>query len=282
MRSVSRPRSCTSTPDRVDAGDARAHPQLDPEMRRSSRAAARERLCPNVASGSLPPSTMSTRTDCGSKVRKSPRSAARRELADLARDLDAGRAGADDDDGQPLALLLRHRSRSRPSRTRRRSGAAARARRRSSSCPARTARTRRGRSTTGWRRRRRSGCRRGSPTIAQAQLLGEHDPAVEIEARRPRPARPSRSGACAARGATAARSGPGERMPVATWYSSGWKRWWLRRSTSVTSTGELGRGTGTRAAHRSHRRPPRPRWVTPCSPSRPRSAAGRRRSARGA
>ena len=30
---------------------------------------------------------------------------------------------------------------------------------------------------------------------------------------------------------------PGESMPVATWYSSGWNRWWLRRSTSVTSTG---------------------------------------------
>src|SRR5688572_30288564 len=29
----------------------------------------------------------------------------------------------------------------------------------------------------------------------------------------------------------------GERPPVATWYSRGWKRWKLRRSTSVTSTG---------------------------------------------
>ena len=34
---------------------------------------------------------------------------------------------------------------------------------------------------------------------------------------------------------------PGDRMPVATWYSSGWKRWWLRRSRSVTSTGRLAR-----------------------------------------
>ena len=29
----------------------------------------------------------------------------------------------------------------------------------------------------------------------------------------------------------------GFRVAVATWYSSGWNRWWLRRSTSVTSTG---------------------------------------------
>ena len=29
---------------------------------------------------------------------------------------------------------------------------------------------------------------------------------------------------------------PGDRAPVATWYSSGWKRWKLRRSTSVTLT----------------------------------------------
>ena len=27
-----------------------------------------------------------------------------------------------------------------------------------------------------------------------------------------------------------------ERPAVATWYSSGWKRWWLRRSTRVIST----------------------------------------------
>ena len=29
----------------------------------------------------------------------------------------------------------------------------------------------------------------------------------------------------------------GESPAVATWYSSGWKRWWLRRSTSVTCSG---------------------------------------------
>src|SRR5687767_10053726 len=29
----------------------------------------------------------------------------------------------------------------------------------------------------------------------------------------------------------------GDRPAVATWYSNGWKTWWLRRSTSVTRTG---------------------------------------------
>src|SRR5215470_9388694 len=34
---------------------------------------------------------------------------------------------------------------------------------------------------------------------------------------------------------------PGESAPVATWYVSGWKRWKLRRSTSVISTGASAR-----------------------------------------
>ena len=70
------------------------------------------------------------------------------ELADLPGELDAGRAGADDDDREPFPPFLGRRWPSRPSRTRRGCGAAARARRRSSSCRARRARTRRGRSTT--------------------------------------------------------------------------------------------------------------------------------------
>ena len=44
---------------------------------------------------------------------------------------------------------------------------------------------------------------------------------------------------------------PGDSMPVATWYSSGWNRWWLRRSTSVTSTGSWPRS-------RSASSPPKP------------------------
>src|SRR5579875_2460490 len=40
-------------------------------------------------------------------------------------------------------------------------------------------------------------------------------------------------------------------MPVATWYRSGWNRWWLRRSTSVTST-------GSRPSSRAAGSPPNP------------------------
>jgi NADH dehydrogenase FAD-containing subunit len=29
----------------------------------------------------------------------------------------------------------------------------------------------------------------------------------------------------------------GDKAAVATWYSSGWNRWWLRRSITVTWTG---------------------------------------------
>ncbi len=88
--------------------------------------------------------------------------AARRQLADLAGQLDTRRAGADDDDGEPALALGRRRRRSRPSRRRRRSAGAAPARRRWSSCPVRTGPARRARSTTGSPRRRRSGCRRGA------------------------------------------------------------------------------------------------------------------------
>ena len=44
---------------------------------------------------------------------------------------------------------------------------------------------------------------------------------------------------------------PDERMPVATWYSSGWKRWCVVRAMSVTSTGA---SLNARAANR----PPKP------------------------
>src|SRR3982751_5413488 len=48
---------------------------------------------------------------------------------------------------------------------------------------------------------------------------------------------------------------PAERMPVATWYSSGWNRWCEVRATSVTSSGALG---SARAANR----PPKPDPMT--------------------
>ena len=61
----------------------------------SAFAARAESRSPNVARGSVPPSMRRTRTVAGSKVRKSRSQAAHRELADLARELDAGRSGAD-------------------------------------------------------------------------------------------------------------------------------------------------------------------------------------------
>src|SRR5919109_4974044 len=44
---------------------------------------------------------------------------------------------------------------------------------------------------------------------------------------------------------------PGDSAPVATWYVRGWKRWKLRRSTSVTST-------GARRSFETACRPPKP------------------------
>ena len=56
-----------------------------------------------------------------------------------------------------------------------------------------------------------------------------------------------------------ARSGyaisPGDSAPVATWYVSGWKRWKLRRSTSVIST-------GARLSFATACRPPKPPPIT--------------------
>ena len=46
---------------------------------------------------------------------------------------------------------------------------------------------------------------------------------------------------------------PGDNPAVATWYRSGWKTWWLRRSTSRTSTGASFRA---RAALRPPKPPP--------------------------
>src|SRR5262245_24205806 len=45
---------------------------------------------------------------------------------------------------------------------------------------------------------------------------------------------------------------PGARAPVATWYRSGWKTWWLRRSTRVTSR------RSSRPRRRAALRPPNP------------------------
>src|SRR6516225_6505993 len=60
---------------------------------------------------------------------------------------------------------------------------------------------------------------------------------------------------------------PGERMPVATWKSSGWKRWWFRRSMSVISTCPRARRDKTRAAGRPPKPPPT--MTTRCGVVRP-------------
>src|SRR6266545_3481469 len=46
---------------------------------------------------------------------------------------------------------------------------------------------------------------------------------------------------------------PGESAAVATWYRSGWKRWWFRRSRTVTWTG---RPPSARAAFSPAKPPP--------------------------
>ncbi len=74
MRSVVPSFRVTSTPS-ASTPVTRAPIRSSTPRSPSSRAAARDRLCPNVASGSSPPSTMITRIVVGSKVRKSPRSA---------------------------------------------------------------------------------------------------------------------------------------------------------------------------------------------------------------
>ena len=106
MRSVVPSFMLTSTPS-ASTPVTRAPKRNSTPRSVSERVAARDRLWPNVARGSSPPSTMITRIVRGSKVRKSPRSARERELAHLPRDLDAGRARADDHDGEPLSLLGR-------------------------------------------------------------------------------------------------------------------------------------------------------------------------------
>ena len=225
--------------DRVDAGDARAHLQLDPESvqlarRRPGQVVPErgQRLLAAVddehAHGLRIEGAEVAAQRCATRARAPGPRSRRRSGRRRRRRRSASRAAPG------------HRSRARRPRRRRRSGAAARARRRSSSFPARRARTRHARSTTGWRRPRRSGCRRGSPTGASPVAW------------RSRPCGRDRSPSTSASSTftfwclrSTWRNGgaiwPGERMPVATWYSSGWKRWWLRRSTSVTSTGSSAR-----------------------------------------
>ena len=106
MRSVVPSFRLTSTP-RASTPVTRAPRRSSTPRSVSSSVAARDRLWPNVARGSSPPSTMITRIDRGSNDTEVAPQRARRELANLARDLDSGGTGADDDDGEPFALLRR-------------------------------------------------------------------------------------------------------------------------------------------------------------------------------
>ena len=98
-----------------------------------------------------------------------------RQLGDGAGEFDAGRAGADDDEGQQRRAPLPDRSRAR--RARRRAGCAAGSwwRPRASSGRARTAPIRRGRNRRGARRWREPACRRARrrrPRAARDWLVG--------------------------------------------------------------------------------------------------------------
>ena len=75
--------------------------------------------------------------------------------------------------------------------------------------------------------------------------------ARRIDARPPRRAAWSRWRCLRNRWRTGAAMAGAARPAVATWYSSGWNRWWLVRSTSVMSTGRLRRA-------RAASRPPKP------------------------
>ena len=83
-----------------------------------------------------------------------------------------------------------------------------------------------------------------------ADDAGVHDPAVKVE--------PGDLGqfdedvlVLAEHVANGRRDLAGGSIPVATWYSSGWKRWWFLRSSNVTST-------LLRARRRAAGRPPKP------------------------
>ena len=84
------------------------------------------------------------------------------DLGELAGELDAGRPGADDHEGQPLARAPPGRARARRPRRRGACAGGCAARARWSSCRAPRTPSRRGRSRSAARPRRRSACRRGS------------------------------------------------------------------------------------------------------------------------
>ena len=165
----------------------------------------------------MPPSTRSTRTDVGIEGPELVAQAPRRELADLARDLDAGRPGADDRDREPLLAA--------------RSGSVAvsaisnapKIRRRSSSASSIVFMPGREERELVVPEVRLAGAGGHDQAVVRHldRLAGRagrvHDAALEVEARDLGELDADVGGACAARGGAAARSGRASRMPVATW-----------------------------------------------------------------
>ena len=146
-------------------------------------------------------------------------------------ELDAGRAAADDDERHPLARGARATcSRSAASN-------AMRIRRRISRGVVDRLEARRESRPLVVPEVRVPGARRDDErVVGDRAAVGQLDlAALAGRARSPRRAARSCSGCGGGCCAAAGRSRPGASAPVATWYSSGWKRWWLRRSTSVRS-----------------------------------------------
>ena len=159
------------------------------------------------------------------------------QLGDLPRDLDARGPAADDDEREPCPSPVSGSCSiaaiSNAPRIRARSSSASSivfmpgAQRENSSCP-------------------KYDCPAPAATIRLSYGNLELDPvraqrrqrsAIEVESRHARQRRPAvfrwRRSTLRIGGAI----WPSDRIPVATWYSSGWNRWWLTRSTRVRSTG---------------------------------------------
>ena len=201
------PRSSTST--------TFSSSQTSTPSRSSCLAAPADSLVPKSPSTMSSASTSTIRDFVGSMVRKSLRSVRRASSRDLAGHLDAGGAGADDDEGLPLVACLLVWLELGELERRRGCGRAARARRRWTSGRGRSARTRRCRSRTWWRRRRRSASRSAvtvcSPPACEVTVCAS----TSMPMTSPSRVRMLRWRRRISRVAGAI--SPSDRMPVATW-----------------------------------------------------------------
>ena len=201
-------------------------------------------------SGSVPASSSRTPHVRGVDAPEARRRACAHQLPDLAGDLDAGGARADDGDRQPAGRRCSGSSVSSAIS----SACSSRRRRRSASSsvfmPGACSRpARRGRS-------RRPGARGDDQAVVgdvdrrPVGAAGLDDPRLQIEAGdlgQQHGGVSWKRRTCRSEGAIS----PSETMPVATWYSIGWNRWWGWRSMRVTSTGD-------QPSARVAKRPPKP------------------------